>query len=297
MRELSLRPAAPFLLAASAGPPEACRRFRGGVLDLTLRVGDGCAAARVWQRPDGTLGARLWADDLAAAHDRLCDVLRLRLDHRPFLQLAARDPLLRPLRSRMAGLRPLLLGSPEQALVRGIAGQLIRASEAYRIERRLVADVMPRDPRAGLREPPRAADLRAAHPARFQRAGLSPMRAAVLSRASRLDWARLAGEPTDRLEARLRSVPGIGVWTAAVILIRGFGRLERGLAGDLALIRLAGALLGRPADAEDSARLLEPYGEWAGLASIWLLQHPSGHSRGQVARPVRPPPAPATARG
>ena len=37
MRELSLRPAAPFLLAASAGPPEACRRFRGGVLERGYR--------------------------------------------------------------------------------------------------------------------------------------------------------------------------------------------------------------------------------------------------------------------
>jgi hypothetical protein len=30
-------------------------------------------------------------------------------------------------------------------------------------------------------------------------------------------------------------------------------------------------LLGRPATAEDTVELLEPYGEWAGLASRYLL--------------------------
>jgi DNA-3-methyladenine glycosylase II len=297
MREFTLRPAAPYLLAASAGPPDPCRRFRGGVLQLTFRMAEACASARVWQRRDGTLGVRLWADDPAGAHDRLCDLLQLRLDHRPFLALAARDPLLRPLRGRMAGMRPHVLGSPEQALVRGVAGQLIRASEAYRIERRLVADLMPPAADAdGLRVPPRAGDLRAAHPARFQRAGLSPARAALVGRAARLDWDALAGRPTAELEARLRTIRGIGVWTAAVVLIRGFGRLERGLAGDLALIRLTASLTGRPADAEDSERLLERYGPWAGLASVWLLHHPLAHARGRpvggALRPAARAPAP-----
>ncbi|MGN6380768.1 MAG: DNA-3-methyladenine glycosylase family protein [Gaiellales bacterium] len=278
MLEFTLQPAAPYLLRASAGPPDACRRYRAGVLEMVYRAGAEHARARVWQLPDGSLSARIDADQAEPAHDRLCEILQVRLDHRPFLSLADRDPLLRPLRSRMAGYRTLLLASPEQALVRAIAGQLIRASDAYRIESRLLADLMPFED--GFRLPPAACDLAAAHPARFERAGLSPARAVVLSRAARLDWGGLAAQDTPRIEARLRTVRGLGPWSAGVVLTRGFGRPERGLVGDLALIKLASALSGRAADADDTARLLDRYGPWAGLASAWLLTHPLAHARG-----------------
>jgi DNA-3-methyladenine glycosylase II len=282
--EVTLTPAAPYLLRTSVGAPDACRRYRSGVLDLAYRSDAGPARARVWQLPGGELRARIHADHEEAAHDRLCQILQVRLDHRPFLAVAARDRLLRPLRSTMAGYRPLGLGSPGQALVRGVAGQLIRSSEAYTIERRLVCDLMPATD--GLRMPPEPTDLAAAHPARFERAGLSPARAVALSRAAALDWGGLAAQPTRRIEARLRSVRGIGPWTAAVVLVRGFGRLERGLVGDLGLVRLASALAGRRADVEDTQRLLEPYGEWAGLASAWLLRHPLAHTRGWSGLPA-----------
>ena len=52
------------------------------------------------------------------------------------------------------------------------------------------------------------------------------------------------------------------------------GRQEHGLVGDLALVRLATQLLGRQAESQDTAALLAPYGEWQGLASIWLMHHP-----------------------
>ena len=62
-----------------------------------------------------------------------------------------------------------------------------------------------------------------------------------------------------------------GPWSAGVVCLQGLGRYEHGLVGDLGLIKLCAALLGRRAEAEDTRRLLEPYGEWAGLASVYLL--------------------------
>ena len=41
--------------------------------------------------------------------------------------------------------------------------------------------------------------------------------------------------------------------------------------GDLGLLKLCGGLLGRRAEPEDTKNLLEPYGEWAGLASVYML--------------------------
>jgi 3-methyladenine DNA glycosylase/8-oxoguanine DNA glycosylase len=270
---LAFRPPAPYRLAASIGPPDPCRRYRGGVLDIRLRADGGePLTARVWQADDGIVRARVPAEKREAAEAALRRLLRLDLDHRPFLKLAAGDPLLRPLRGRLAGMRPAVAGSLGQALVRGMAGQLVRSSEAVRFERRIVADLSPRVD--GLRTPPPTVDVAATHPAIFERAGLSPARAVALSRLAALDWDALAAEPSDRVEARMRTLRGIGPWTTGVVCSAGLARIDRGLVGDLGLIRLAGALLGRPAEPEDTAALLAPYGEWEGLASAWLLHHP-----------------------
>jgi 3-methyladenine DNA glycosylase/8-oxoguanine DNA glycosylase len=41
--------------------------------------------------------------------------------------------------------------------------------------------------------------------------------------------------------------------------------------GDLGLVKLLGDLRGRRVEGWETAELLEPYGEWAGLASVYLL--------------------------
>ena len=287
--ELELRPRSPYRLASSVGPPDPCRRYRGGVLDIRFRVAGGePLTARVWQAGDGVVRARVAAARREAAEAALRRLLRLDLDHRPFLELAAGDPLLRPLRARLAGMRPAVAGSVGQALVRGVAGQLVRSSEAVRFERRIVAALSPRVD--GLRTPPSADDVAAAHPAIFERAGLSPARAVSLSRLAALNWEALAARPSDGVETRMRSLRGIGPWTVGVVCSSGLARIDRGLVGDLGLIRLAGALLERPAEPEDTAALLEPYGEWAGLASAWLLHHPLC-ARGRPAPASRRPPS------
>jgi 3-methyladenine DNA glycosylase/8-oxoguanine DNA glycosylase len=290
--ELAFRPPAPYRLAASIGPPDPCRRYRGGVLDIRLRAAGGePLTARVWQAGDGVVRARVPAEKREAGAAALRRLLRLDLDHRPFLELAAGDPLLRPLRGRLGGMRPAVAGSLGQALVRGVAGQLVRSSEAVRFERRIVADLSPRVD--ALRTPPSTVDVAVAHPAIFERAGLSPARAVALSRLAALDWDALAAEPSARVEARMRTLRGIGPWTTGVVCSAGLARVNRGLVGDLGLIRLAGALLGRPAEPADTAELLAPYGEWAGLASAWLLHHPLC-ARGRPAPRMRRPPLSAT---
>jgi 3-methyladenine DNA glycosylase/8-oxoguanine DNA glycosylase len=67
-----------------------------------------------------------------------------------------------------------------------------------------------------------------------------------------------------------------------VVCLEGLGRYERGLARDLGLVKLASALWGRWVEAEETDALLAPYGEWSGLASIYLL---AGHRRGLVPLP------------
>jgi 3-methyladenine DNA glycosylase/8-oxoguanine DNA glycosylase len=93
------------------------------------------------------------------------------------------------------------------------------------------------------------------------------------------DLERLRGVSTDAAAARLVRESRIGPWSVGVVCLEGLGRFERGLEGDLGLVKLLGAMRGRRVDGWETAELLEPYGEWAGLASVYLL---AGFGRGLI---------------
>ncbi len=80
--------------------------------------------------------------------------------------------------------------------------------------------------------------------------------------------------------ARLGRERGIGPWSVGVIALQGLGRYDAGLVSDLSLVKLFASLRGRwPERPDETAELLAPYGEWQGLASVFLL---AGFSRGLV---------------
>jgi DNA-3-methyladenine glycosylase II len=276
--ELVLTPPHPYRLADAVGGRDPTRRMRAGVLDVALRTESGAGRARVWQRRDGTLAARLSAPDTEAALDRLRFVLGLDVDHTPFLRMAERDRLLAPFVGRRPALRPARCGSFAQSIVRALAGQLVPAVEAARIERRVLAAVS--RPHEGLRIPPDGHDLRRLSPAVAARCGLSPRRSGTLARLARtLPGERLAAAPTDAALRRLMAEPGIGPWAAGVICGQGLGRADAGPAGDLGLVKLCSALLGRRADSADTVRLLDAYAPWQGFAAAHLLAHPLAHGQ------------------
>ena len=84
--------------------------------------------------------------------------------------------------------------------------------------------------------------------------------------------------------ARLLRERGLGPWSLGVVCAEGLGSYERGLVGDLGLLKLCKALHGRWVEAAETAELLEPYDEWQGLASVYLLR---GFSRGLIPLPER----------
>jgi len=249
------------------------RRVAGGVLSVVARAGGSPMAARAWQRSDGVIEARIRSPEPEAAHERLRFMLALDADHAPFLRQARRDPLLREAAWRHAGLRPMRLGTVAHALVKAVVGQLVSGSEAMRLHRAVVGRCAPS--LDGLRLPPTAFEVAAMAPAEAVGLGLAGRRAATLSRAARtLDLDRLAAEPPARVAARIQRERGLGPWSTGVIGLYGLGRYEHGLVGDLGLMRLWAAERGAWPAPEETAELLEPYGEWAGLASLYLLRHP-----------------------
>jgi 3-methyladenine DNA glycosylase/8-oxoguanine DNA glycosylase len=267
-----LRPRGPYSLALSArGASDASRRFRDGILNAVVPAGRGVA----WQRPDGVVCVRATCEE---ALDQVRFCLGIDDDHTPFVLRFQRDPLLGTTVRRLRGLRPVRLATVAHALLRALCGQLILASEARAIERRIIRAAT--DRRDGLSIPPTTADLARFSPAELRKLGLHARRGATLARLTRsIELERFKDEPTAAVSDRLLRERGLGPWSLGVVCLEGLGRFERGLEGDLGLVKLLGSMRGRRVEGWETAELLEPYGEWSGLASVYLL---AGFSHGLI---------------
>jgi len=275
-----LRPKGPYSLRLSGRhASDATRVVSAGTYRATIRVGDALERVHALQRPDGTI---VVAAESEAGVDHVRFALGLDDDHSEFLERFADDALLGESVRQLRGLRPMRTGTVAQALLRAVAGQLIQASRARQIERTIVRATTPE--LGGLHAPPTCADFARYSPAQLGRLGLGARRAGALIRMCRtLELERLKTVPTANVVARLTRERGLGPWSVGVVCVEGLGRYEFGLYRDLGLAKLASALWGRWVEAEESDELLAPYGEWSGLASVYLL---AGYARGFVPLPL-----------
>jgi 3-methyladenine DNA glycosylase/8-oxoguanine DNA glycosylase len=251
----------PLDLAASLGP---LARGRG---DRTIRI----ASGRAWwatRTPDGaaTIGLTVTGDRLAAeawgpgAERLLARVPRLftagatsllRDDDTRIAALARRAPGLRLLRTEMV----------LDALVAAVLEQKVTGSEAHRTWHGLVrrhGEPAPGPPELGLRLLPAPAVLSALPYWSYYVLGLEQRRAELVrSIARRARWFEaIVDMPLPDAYARLRSVPGIGPWTAAEVGARALGDEDAVSVGDFHLPHLVSyALAGEPRG--DDARMLE----------------------------------------
>jgi 3-methyladenine DNA glycosylase/8-oxoguanine DNA glycosylase len=263
-----LRPRGPYSLRVSGRHgSDATRVVVDGTYCATIRTGDTLERVHATQRADGTIVVAAGSE---AGVDHVRWVLGLDDDHSEFVRRFADDPLLGETLRRIRGLRPLRTGTVAQSLLRAVAGQLIQASRARQIERTIIRATTPK--LGELHAPPTCAELARWSSAGLARLGLGARRASALIRLCRsLELERLKTQPTHAVAARLERERGLGPWSVGVVCLEGLGRYERGLARDLGLVKLASQLWGRWVEAEETDALLEPYGEWAGLASVYLL--------------------------
>jgi 3-methyladenine DNA glycosylase/8-oxoguanine DNA glycosylase len=273
--ELAVTPRGPYSLALSARlASDATRTFREGLLTQALAVDDRVETARAWQSPGGTVTIRA---DSAASAERLRWLLALDDDHSGFPVAARDDALLGRAARELRGLRPVRVATVAQALLRAVCGQLIEAKRARRLEQTVVRSLCAEGPNR-LHVAPTGSDLGALAPSQLRRLGLHARRGATLVRLCRsLDLERLHDQPTEAIVRRLARERGLGPWSVGVVCLEGLGRYDHGLVGDLGLIKLLRAMRGREVDGAETAELLEPYGEWAGIASVYLL---AGYGRG-----------------
>jgi DNA-3-methyladenine glycosylase II len=274
-----LRPRGHYSLRVSGRHgSDATRVVTSGTYRATITVAGRLERVHAAQRADGTI---VVAADSDAGVDHVRWTLGLDDDHSDFVRRFANDPLLGETLKRIRGLRPLRTPTVAQALLRAVCGQLIQARRARQIERTIIRATTHK--LADLHAPPTAADLGRYSPAQLARLGLGARRAAALIRLCRsLDLEALKQQPTGAVALRLARERGLGPWSTGIVCLEGLGRYEVPLARDLGLAKLASALWGRWVEPAESDVLLAPYGEWAGLASVYLL---AGYHAGFVPLP------------
>ncbi len=236
----------------------------------------------VWQAPlpDGRWASAQQLRDGTVVVRASCEraveearfVLALDDDTSEFHRRFAHDLLLGPSVRTLRGLRPRRKATVAHAALRAVCGQLIQSGRARKIEQAVI--------RACASDPPTQEELARLSPAALCACGLAASRAATLTRLMRtVNLESLKTAPPATALARIRRQRGVGPWSVGVIALQGIGRYDVGLVGDLALVKLLAALRGRWPEPAETAELLEPYGEWQGLASVFLL---AGFKRGLV---------------
>jgi len=264
------------------------RRFSTNVVDRTdasgryvraLECAGGAAFLAVHQPEPGELEVEIAApagEDarMLALAQRMLGVDR---NIAGFYAAARKLSWLRPLAERMRGVKPPRYPSLWEACVNAVVFQQVSIHAAGAILRRTIEALGPPLERDGavLYVFPAPATLLAASDAVLRGAGLSTGKIATLRRvaavllAGSLDEGMLEERATPAALELLCGIKGIGPWTAAVILLRGLGRLDLFPQNDSGAAR--SLALAAPGIAVDVEAALATLGKWRGLLYYHLL--------------------------
>jgi len=151
-----------------------------------------------------------------------------------------------------------------EALVPAVLEQRVAGKDAFRAWRILVTKYgapAPGPAPARMRVPPPAEVWRRVPSWEFHLANIDPSRARTLvgcaQRADALE--RLTMRPPEEARMALRSLPGVGEWTAAEVAQRAWGDADALSVGDYHLSNVVGStLLGHRIDDAEMVELLEP---------------------------------------
>lgn len=202
-------------------------------------------------------------------------LLGLDVDLTGFYRAAAVHPAVAALARRFRGVKPPRFASLWEALVSSVVFQQLSLASAMATVARLVARVSPvielgDEP---LRPFPSPAAVANASEAELRALGLSGAKARALRllaaacASGALDEAELEALPSPAAAERLVRLPGIGPWTASLVLLRGLGRLDVFPAGDAGARRGLGALL----PLSEAPAVLERLGRYRGMLYFHLL--------------------------
>lgn len=210
-----------------------------------------------------------------------------------FYRSAGAIPWLDPLARRLRGLKPPRYRSLWEAFVNAVVYQQVSLHAASSVVQRVIREFGTPLQSAGaeLYSFPTAERVLAASDDLLRGMGLSANKLATLRRAAeamdsgRLDSAAIEQLPSGEAAALLRGIKGIGPWTATVILLRGFGRLDVFPMNDSGVARNLSLATGEPE--ASVAPILEMLGTQKGMLYFHLLLARL-EERGEVGRPSIP---------
>ncbi len=211
----------------------------------------------------------------------LVDVLGLGQELSGFYR-ARKEPWLEELARRFRGMRPPRFPSVFEAAANAVVCQQVSLVVGIHLLNRLAARFGTRLPRAIDGWGPGAPEMGAIAGADWQslrELGLSGSKSralvAIAQALSRADFASeaLMAMPDQQVEDRLRSLPGIGRWSAQYVMLRGLGRwsiLPGDDVGAQNALRRRFQLPGRPGY-EEVQELAQAWRPYAGLVYFHLL--------------------------
>lgn len=251
---------------------------RRGTGDPTYRVTPDGAIWRTARTPEGPgtirllvgrAASRVAAEAWGPGADWLIDVfpqwLGSRDEHADFVP---DHPVLKEIGRRRSGLRIGRTNLVMEALVPAILEQKVTGRESWRSWRELLrwyGEPAPGPVPQGMRVVPAADTWRHIPSWDWHRAGVGPERSRTIVRAARVAdrLEEITAMSHAEAERRLRTVPGIGVWTAAEVRQRACGDPDAVSVGDFHLSRWVGWVLAGE-DRADDARMLDLLHPFAG---------------------------------
>jgi DNA-3-methyladenine glycosylase II len=198
-----------------------------------------------------------------------------------FYRAAADEPRLGRLARRFCGLKPPRFPTVFEALVNAFACQQVTLSLGIHLLNRLAAACARNQDVGGDRACafPAADDLARLEPEELRALGFSRQKGqAIITLARAVAAGRVDLEELEILDdaaavARLRTLRGVGRWTAEYVLLRGLGRLHVFPGDDVGarnnLQRWLGLL--EPLDYDGVQRVLAPWQPFGGLVYLHLL--------------------------
>lgn len=251
--------------------------------------GEDVAGALVRSEDDTIIGEVYGDADPEVVKAQVARILSLDVDGGRFGEVGVRDPVVGKLQGRYPGLRPVCFYSPHEAAAWAIIGHRIRIVQAAKVKKRMAEDLGPVVEIAGKQERAFPAPSRLAQLEDFP--GLFGRKAEYLRALGRaaaegeLDAAYLRSLDVEEALAGLKKLPGIGDFSAELILLRGAGEPDYLPTNEPRLERAVSIAYGldEPPTTEELVRMAErwrPYRTWVSLHLRAMLEDETGEISG-----------------
>ncbi len=296
-QHFTITPRGPFSLAASAAflnnfapaAHKAATTTNHLHLAFVASGSDHAVAVCLSQEDNTVVGEMFGEADTTVVREQVERILSIDVDGSAFAAIGEHDPVVASMQARYPGLRPVCFYSPYEAGAWILISHRIRITQAARIKARLAEEMgetldIHGETLHAFPSPTQLLQLES-FPGLFGRKIEYLHRLAEATIDGRLDAARLRSLPREKALEELQQLPGIGIFSAEHILLRGAGdpdyltlnepRLPRAVA-------LAYNLTSEPSSEELRAisERWRPYRTWV----TFLLRHMLEEETHEIAR-------------